>query len=114
MSNRLVDIRDLRSLRTGAQQQDQGLASLCVVNAIAWPKIDAQFPDAFGAEPAVAEIASFKPIQTAQNDVYRLNILQSVKPVLKRVKAGWRDVVSDFHVIFAYKRNSVKGAQCRV
>jgi hypothetical protein len=108
ISNRAVDIRSLCSLRTGAQKQDQGLASLRIVNAIAGSEIDPQFPDAFGAEPAITEIASFKSIETAQDDIYRVHILQFVKPILKAVNAGYRNVVSDFHVIFAYKRKKFK------
>jgi hypothetical protein len=57
------DIGFLGSLVAGAEQDDEGIAALREIDAIAWPVIDAHFPDRSADRSGVAGVAALEPEQ---------------------------------------------------
>jgi hypothetical protein len=96
------DISRLTALGSAAEQHNATGACSSKVNPIARPAINAKLPDSVTAEPMVTGIAFRQTINTSEHRHSTAQIGKSIKPLLERVPAGWRQEVFyvDLHFRF--------------
>lgn len=68
-----------------------------LVHAVAWPNVDAQFPDPVSARLVVSEMACRHSVDPPLNRHSGPKILQAVKPRLIGVPTGVRQVMANLH-----------------
>jgi hypothetical protein len=83
----LLDIALLFPFVAAAKQDDDRPAAQSVVDAIAGPEIDAQFPDAISAERMVTEIPGSHSVDAAKHGRKGPSVAQSVQPLLHWIAA---------------------------
>jgi hypothetical protein len=102
------DVSGLRSLGATAQQKHERLFVPAVVHAVPRPKVKSNFRHAIAQQLVVAEVGLCHPIDASENGNASVDVFQPVKPRLEYIDSRCREVMPDFHLIFAYKRKGVK------
>jgi hypothetical protein len=112
-----ADVRVLGAFVASAKQQNHLSSGDGVVDAVAWPDIDAKLPHAIPAELVVTKVAEFDPVDSAVNGYARLGVADLPAPCHEDVFLILREIVADLvHVkleLFSFidemksRRNSV-------
>jgi len=104
----------LRSLVSPAKKQDDDRPILAVIDAVAWPVMNAKFPNPVSDQAPVPEIPGRDTIDALVDRGASDGILETIEPVSENVLVAV-DEVKDFaflrlHLSVSYKRHPVKGA----
>jgi len=75
-----IDIETLTTFVPATQKQNDRAAFLCVINAIAGPKIDTQLPNASTAEFIVTEVAKLDTVDALIDSSLRLTVAKRLLP----------------------------------
>jgi len=92
-----LDVFRLRPFVTTAEEDDQCVAILSVVHAVAWPVVYPKLANPFTDVFPIAEETGFQPVQPRNDSRARGVVSESVQPFSQRRSAIGGLVLADFH-----------------
>ena len=105
----MLDISGLGSLVATTQEQDERLAVLRVIHAVAGTVVDAQLANALADALPIAEEPGFESIEPRNDARTRPGIAEPREPFSHRHPAVSRLVLADFHIGYCSRKATASG-----